>query len=118
LDTATVGLNVTITSQVVVYASDEKAEKLLLFLLYPYLICGVDKADRAHSPIFKLLRSLRIDSKKPIPTGCGAWRAGTKTLFLLGPIDCLKIRAQAGEKCGCVIVSSKACPEYSVLYTF
>ncbi len=33
--------------------------------------------------IFKLIRSPRIDSKKPIPPGCVAWRAGTTTLFLL-----------------------------------
>ncbi len=46
--------------------------------------------------IFKLLRSPRIDSKEPIPPGYVAWRASTKTLFLLGsssPIDCLKIPA-------------------------
>ncbi len=30
-----------ITSQVVVYAPDERAEKLLLFLLCPYLLCGI-----------------------------------------------------------------------------
>ncbi len=34
--------------------------------------------------ILKLLRSLRIDSKEPIPLGFVAWRAGTSTLFLLG----------------------------------
>jgi hypothetical protein len=34
--------------------------------------------------IFKLLRSPRIDSKKPIPPSGVAWRAGTTTLFLLG----------------------------------
>ncbi len=34
--------------------------------------------------IFKLSRSPRIDSEEPIPPGCVAWRAGTKTLFLLG----------------------------------
>jgi hypothetical protein len=40
------------------------------------------RATRAR--IFKLLRSPRIDSKELIPLGCGAWRAGTTTLFLLG----------------------------------
>ncbi len=39
--------------------------------------------------IFKLLRSLRIDSKEPITPGCVTWQAGTTTLFL-APIDCLK----------------------------
>ncbi len=34
--------------------------------------------------MFKLLRSCRIDYKKPIPPGCVAWRAGTTTLFVLG----------------------------------
>jgi hypothetical protein len=40
LNCATGGLNVTITSQVVVNAPTERAEKLILFLLYPYLLCG------------------------------------------------------------------------------
>ncbi len=40
MDTATGGLNVTITSQVEVYATAKRAEKLLLFILYPYLLCG------------------------------------------------------------------------------
>ncbi len=35
--------------------------------------------------IFKLLRRSRIDSKKPIPPGCVAWRAGTTTLFYSVP---------------------------------
>jgi hypothetical protein len=35
-------------------------------------------------PEFLNFRSLRIDSKEPIPPGCVAWRAGTTTLFLLG----------------------------------
>jgi hypothetical protein len=34
--------------------------------------------------IFKLFVSPRIDSKKPIPPGCVAWRAGMTNLFLLG----------------------------------
>jgi len=33
--------------------------------------------------IFKLLRSLEIDSKELIPPAYVAWRAGTTTLFLL-----------------------------------
>ncbi len=33
--------------------------------------------------IFKLLRSPRIDSKEPFPSGCVAWRAGTTTLIPL-----------------------------------
>ncbi len=40
MDTATGGLNVTITSHVVVYALAERAEKLLLFLLYICLLYG------------------------------------------------------------------------------
>ncbi len=36
------GLNVTITSQVLVYTPAERAEKLL-FLLYPCLLCGCDQ---------------------------------------------------------------------------
>ncbi len=52
----------------------------------------------ARARIFKLLWSLRIDSKELIPPGCVAWRAGTTipipTRFL-APIDCLKIPAQA-----------------------
>ena len=45
--------------------------------------------------IFKLLRSPRIDPKKPISPGCVAWQAGTITLppRFLAPIDCLKITA-------------------------
>ncbi len=42
LKTATGGLIVTIKSQVVVYASAERAERLLLFLLYPCLLCGYE----------------------------------------------------------------------------
>jgi hypothetical protein len=34
--------------------------------------------------ISKLLMSPRIDSKESVPPACVAWRAGTKTLFLLG----------------------------------
>jgi len=34
--------------------------------------------------ILKLLKSPKIDSKESIPPGCGAWWAGTTTLFLLG----------------------------------
>ncbi len=34
--------------------------------------------------IFKLLRRPLIDSKESIPAAYVAWRAGTKTLFLLG----------------------------------
>jgi hypothetical protein len=34
--------------------------------------------------IFKLLRSLGIDSKESISLAYGAWRAGKITLFLLG----------------------------------
>jgi hypothetical protein len=33
--------------------------------------------------IFKLSRSLKIDSKEPISPGCVAWRVSTTTLFLL-----------------------------------
>jgi hypothetical protein len=40
----------------------------------------------ARARIFKLIRSPRLDSKEPIPPGCVAWRAGTTTLLLLGPI--------------------------------
>ncbi len=36
------------------------------------------------SRIFKLLGSLRIDSKEPIPPRCVALLPGTTTLFLLG----------------------------------
>jgi hypothetical protein len=36
------GLNVTIRSQVAVYAPAERAEKLHLFLLYPFLLCGIE----------------------------------------------------------------------------
>ncbi len=43
LDTATGGLNVTIKCQVVVYAPAERAEKLLLFLLNPCLLCDGEK---------------------------------------------------------------------------
>jgi hypothetical protein len=39
---------------------------------------------RLQSPKFKLLRSPRIVSKEPILSGCGAWRADTTTLLLLG----------------------------------
>ncbi len=35
--------------------------------------------------IFKLLRSLRIDTKESMPPAYIAWRAGTTILFLLGP---------------------------------
>ncbi len=42
MDTATGGLNVTITSQVVVYATAERAKKLHLFLIYPFLLCGLE----------------------------------------------------------------------------
>jgi hypothetical protein len=34
------GLNITITSQVVLYAQAERADTILLFLLYPFLLCG------------------------------------------------------------------------------
>ncbi len=47
------------------------------------------------APIFKLLRSLRIDSKKSIPPAYVAWRAGRQpspTRFL-DLKDCLKIPA-------------------------
>jgi hypothetical protein len=46
---------------------------------------GIDSASYvARARIVKLLRSPKIDSKKPIPPGCVAWRDGTTTLFLLG----------------------------------
>jgi hypothetical protein len=47
------GLNVTITSQVVVYAPAERAEKLLLFLLYPYLLCDANLRKKTHIGIQK-----------------------------------------------------------------
>jgi hypothetical protein len=53
--------------------------------------------------ILKLLRSPEIDSKESIPQAYVAWRAGTRTLFLLGswpPIDCSKIPAQATQPGG------------------
>jgi hypothetical protein len=43
-------------------------------------LCGGNIKSR----ILKLLRSLRIDSKEPIPSGCVAWLADTTALFLLG----------------------------------
>ena len=42
MDTATGGLNVTITSKVAVYAPAERAETLLLSRLYPSLLSGFD----------------------------------------------------------------------------
>jgi hypothetical protein len=42
LNSSTVGLNVTTASQVVVYASAKRAEKLLLFLLFSYLLIDLD----------------------------------------------------------------------------
>ncbi len=50
--------------------------------------------------IFKLLRSPEIDSKESIPPAYVAWRAGSKTLFLLAVpalIDCSKIPAQISK---------------------
>ncbi len=44
----------------------------------------VKQAHEAWDDIFKLLRSLGIDSKESIPPAYVAWRAGTTTLFLLG----------------------------------
>ncbi len=46
LDTATGGLNVAITSHAVVYAPAERAEKFLLFLLYPCLLYECIRGDR------------------------------------------------------------------------
>jgi hypothetical protein len=47
--------------------------------------CFQTETEKARARIFKLLRSPRVDSfKEPIRPGCVAWRAGTKTLFLLG----------------------------------
>ncbi len=37
------GLNEAITSKVVVYKPAERAEKIYLFLLYPFLLCGIDQ---------------------------------------------------------------------------
>jgi hypothetical protein len=48
-----------------------------------------------YGSIFKRLWSPGIDSKEWIPPAYVAWRASTITLFLLAPIDCLKIPAQA-----------------------
>ncbi len=48
-----------------------------LCLVYPlFMLVG--------GGIFKLLWSPEIDSKESIPSAYVAWRAGTKTLFLLG----------------------------------
>jgi hypothetical protein len=48
------GLNVTITSKVVVYASAERAKKLL----YPFLLCGDDCGKGSGMPILYSLYSL------------------------------------------------------------
>jgi hypothetical protein len=45
------GLNVTITSKVVVYTPDEKAEQLYLFLLYPFLFLCALHSQKIHQPI-------------------------------------------------------------------
>jgi hypothetical protein len=50
------GLNVTITSEVVVYASAERAKKLL----YPFLLCGDDCRKGSGMPILYSLYSLPI----------------------------------------------------------
>jgi hypothetical protein len=58
-----------------------KPKKKQFFFIFQL---GIKKATKAR--ILKLLmtRSPRIDSKEPIPAGCVACRATTKTPFLLG----------------------------------
>ncbi len=59
--------------------------------------------------IFKRLWSRGIDSKEWIPPAYVAWRAGTITLFLFAPIDCLKIPAQL-QKCKKIVIKIRTYP--------
>jgi hypothetical protein len=55
-----------------------------------------EKAWYSEPRIFKLIRSPRIDSKEPIPSGCVAlagWYDNPIPTRFLAPIDCLKISA-------------------------
>jgi hypothetical protein len=68
----------------------------MIFMFFKTPTVVLYKSDRGG--IFKLLWSPEIDSKESIPPVYVAWRAGTRTLFLLGfwlpYIDCSKIPAQ------------------------
>ena len=57
---------------------------LTYYLLQVWRFCGSPLAPASWDGIFKLFRSSEIDSKESIPPTCVAWRAGAKTLFLLG----------------------------------
>ncbi len=86
LDTATLSrnngrLNVTITSQIVVYSPARRAEKPLLFLLYPSLLCGwgsiEDGCRESRARVYKRLRSPGINFQPSIPPAYVSRRAGT-----------------------------------------
>jgi hypothetical protein len=61
LDTATGGLNVNIISQVVVYTPAERAEKLLPFLLYPYLLFGRETPESVFENVYGAPESILPD---------------------------------------------------------
>jgi hypothetical protein len=58
MDTATGGLNVNIISQVLVYSPAERAEKLLLFLLYSYLLFGRDSSETVFVNVYGAQESI------------------------------------------------------------